>query len=163
MKRLMSGIAAGVLLGLLVAAPAAAGDYPPEVFGEFSVSDSTVVCGDESITVSGEGWLPGEPVEIQFDGSTIETVTPNNQGDFEATVSIPSASEGDHKLTAVQAGGEQRGEIAASATVTCVLGTQAGLATTGANISVWLAIVAGLFVAGGAALFAGRRRKVEAS
>ena len=140
------------------AGPAAAQDYPPEVFGEVSVSDSTVVCGAESVTVTGEGWVPGEEVRILFDGSQVGSATPGSDGAFEVTVDIPGAELGDHELQAIQ-DTEAEGRIEGSASVTCV--EAATLAATGANISVWLAIVAGLLVAGGAALFAGRRRKVE--
>lgn len=142
-----------------VTGTAAAQDYPPEVFGEVAVSDSTVVCGAQSVAVSGSGWAPGAEVKIFFDSSQIGSATPDAQGDFETTVNIPNADLGEHALRAEQEAQGNDPAIEGEASITCV--QSAGLAATGANISVWLAIVAGLFVAGGAALFAGRRRRVE--
>lgn len=146
------------VVALALAGPLAAQDYPPQVFGELAVSDSTVICGAQSITLNGTGWLPGEAVEIVFNPTLATTVADSN-GNFSVNVAIPQASLGDHTLTAIQLAG-QAGEVSGSASITCV--SSAGLAGTGANIATWVAIAVGLLLAGGAALLTGRRRKATA-
>ena len=149
------------ILALGLTGPLAAQDYPPEVLGEVTVSDSTVVCGAQSIAVSGEAWEPGTEVQIQFDGSTIATVTPDGTGSFSTNLAIPDAELGDHTLRAIQQS-ETAGEVSGQASITCVAAGEAGLASTGASIAMWVFLAVGLLLAGGAALLTGRRRRANA-
>ena len=158
MKRYV-GIGLITILALAFAGPAAAQDYPPEVLGEVAVSDSTVVCGAQSIEVTGDAWEPGTEVEIQFDGDPIATVTPDGTGSFATTVDVPDASLGNHVLRAVQQS-ETAGTVEGQATITCVEAT--ALAGTGASIATWVFLAAGLLIAGGAMIVVGRRRRVSA-
>lgn len=156
------------LFALALASPVAAQQYPPEVRGEVAVSDSTLVCPGDSVTVTGTAWAPGEEVRILFDGTQIATVVPNAQGGFSVTVTTPEASLGLHTLTAIQEAPAE-GQITAEASITCVAaaaeaapGVGDGLADTGATIATWVAIAFGLLLAGGAILLAGRKRRASA-
>jgi hypothetical protein len=144
-----------VIMGalLLVAGPASAQTPPPDFYvgeADISLSDLSGACPGGTTTVFGENFIPGVPVSIQFDGQEIASVTPNDEGEFSVTITLPEAAPGTHTITAVQPGSEP-----ASATFTCV---GPGLAVTGGNVQMWMLLVAGLVVVGAVALVAGRRR-----
>ena len=155
------------VFGLALTSPLAAQPYPPEVLGEVAVSDSTIVCGAESITVTGTAWAPGETVSILFDGAQLTTAVPNAQGSFSVTVAIPDATLGVHTLRATQESAAA-GQVSGEASITCVAAAGAavgdgGLADTGAAIATWMVIAFGLLLAGGGILYAGRRRKASSA
>jgi hypothetical protein len=134
---------------LLLSGPASAQDYPDAAV--ITVSDTSLACPSEDLTISGSGFLPGETVDIFFDGEQVATVEADSDGTFTVTITAPDAAPGEHSVTAV---GESGGDD--SATVTCVTG--AAVAFTGANISMGLILLAALVAIGAVALFAGRRR-----
>ncbi|HYN95253.1 MAG TPA: hypothetical protein VES42_15505 [Pilimelia sp.] len=79
---------------LIVASPAAAQPYPAEPPAG-SVSAGTVAPGGD-VTFSGEGFIPGESIDIivsYADGSTefLGTVTANSAGRFSVTVTLSKA------------------------------------------------------------------------
>jgi hypothetical protein len=133
----------------LLAGPATA-QYPD--VSDVSVSDTSLACPGEDLTVSGEGFLPGETVNVFFDDQQVASVTAGDDGSFTVTITAPDAAPGQHTVTAV---GEESGSDS-SATVTCVTG--AAVAFTGANISMGLILLAALVAVGAVALYAGRRR-----
>ncbi|MGH2652903.1 MAG: hypothetical protein ACRDHV_00945 [Actinomycetota bacterium] len=154
MKRIsVALVALGALL--LVAGPAPAQEPTPDYpigAAQISLSDLSAACPGGTTTISGENFLPGVPVSIQFDGEEIASVTPGDDGTLSVTITLPEAAGGTHTITAVQPGSDP-----ASATITCVVAAP-GLAVTGGNVQVWMLLVAGLVVVGGVALVAGRRR-----
>lgn len=139
---------------LLLAGPASAQEYPDAAV--ITVSDTSLACPSEDLTISGSGFLPGETVDIFFDGEPVATVEAAPDGTFTVTIAAPDAAAGEHTVTAV---GESGGDD--SATVTCVTG--AAVAFTGANISMGLILLAALVGIGGVALYAGRRRAGSAT
>lgn len=80
------------------------GEEPP-VDEEASISlDSSEVEPGDDITVSGEGFEPGEEVELTLSGVVLGTVTADDDGDVEAELTIPEDTEfGDYTVTAVGA------------------------------------------------------------
>ncbi|MDQ4005711.1 MAG: hypothetical protein M3135_05350 [Actinomycetota bacterium] len=166
MKRQAGIVLAAAALVILMSGPALGGPSPypaspspspsPGVQGTVTVSDRTIDCGSDSLTVSGRGWNPGQQVTISFAGEQIGTATPNAQGDFSAQVVPPDAPSGEHTLRAEQ------GPNQATASVTCTdgavgaAGAGGGIAFTGANILTAVLILAGLLIAGVLTLRAGR-------
>jgi hypothetical protein len=133
----------------LLSGPASAQEYPDAAV--ITVSDTSLACPSEDLTISGSGFLPGETVDIFFDGEQVATVEADSDGTFTVTITAPDAAAGEHSVTAV---GESGGDD--SVTVTCVTG--AAVAFTGANISLGLILLAALVAIGAVALYAGRRR-----
>jgi hypothetical protein len=149
MKRMVAISALSLGTSLVLGAPAAAQQYPTPAVAGITVSDATLSC-PQPFTVAGKGFVPGETVNITFDGQSIGSATVNDQGEFSAEVTSPDAAAGSHTVTASDS-------VSASATVTCVAGA-AGVAFTGTNITVGLLVLVGLLMAGAAALLIGRRR-----
>jgi hypothetical protein len=129
--------------------------YPPDEPGTIELGDASLVCGEESTTISGSGFVPGIPVDILFDGQKIGEAVPDAQGEFTTTITPPEAAAGQHTVSAVQdiGGGET---IEASATLVCVAVGE--IAFTGADITWGVVLLIGLLGVGGLALAIGRRR-----
>lgn len=134
---------------VLLSGPASGQTYPDVAV--ITVSDTSLACPSEDLTISGSGFLPGETVEIFFDGSQEATVEAASDGTFTVTITAPDAAAGEHTISAVGESGSDD-----SATVTCITG--AAVAFTGANISMGLILLAALVAIGAGALYAGRRR-----
>jgi hypothetical protein len=150
-RRIGGALAAPVLI-LVVASPATA-QYPQTA--DITVSDATLACPGDEFIVAGEGFTPGSTVDIFVDGEPVATVEAEDQGDFSATAGAPDAPAGDHAITAESSAGDR-----ATATVTCLA---AGVAFTGADISMGLILLVALVTVGAVALFAGRWRARAAS
>ena len=158
MKRFGIALVMATALGLWAAAPAAAQYNPPTA----GVDDSNPSPGGTT-TVSGANWCPGSTVDIFFDGNKIATAQVDSNGHFSKEITIPSnASPGQHTITVT--GLDFQCEEVRSVNITITIGGAggAGLAFTGANISVGAVILAALVIVGLAALTAGRRRKATA-
>lgn len=147
MRMTLAVVAAGAVL--LLAGPATGQTYPDAAV--ITVSDTSLACPSEDFTISGSGFIPGETVEIFFDGAEVATVEADPDGTFTVTIAAPDAAAGEHTVTAEGDGGSDD-----EATVTCVTG--AAVAFTGANISRGLLLLAALVAVGAGALYAGRRR-----
>jgi uncharacterized Zn-binding protein involved in type VI secretion len=157
MKRLVI-LGCGVLV-LLLATPPASAQYPPPSAAAIDLSDTTLECpSGQTLTITGEGFLPHEPlVRIFFDGTLVADVFPNSSGAFSVTIDPPAAAEGEHLISAQQfVAPEEDDLITVFATLVCVGG--AGVAFTGADISTGLILLAALLGVGAAALMGGRRR-----
>ena len=185
MRRTIGILSAAIAVALVLPGVALA-QYPPPEPASLQLSDQTINCGQEPVTISGSGWDPGQPVQITFDGVQIATATPNGDGDFSVTITPPEATAGPHTLQGTQ------GENQATAAVTCfepapgpvgppgpagppgppgppgpagepgadaVPAAGGEIAFTGANITVGLLILIGLIAAGAITLFLGRRRR----
>jgi hypothetical protein len=150
--RRIAAIVAAPTIVLLVAGPAAA-QYPQAA--DITISDATLSCPGDEFTVAGEGFTPGSTVDIFVDGEPVATVDADGQGDFSVTIDAPDAAAGEHTVTAESSAGDR-----ATATVTCVA---AGVAFTGADISVGLLLLMALVAVGAVTLYAGRRRARAAS
>lgn len=88
-------IVAGVVgVGVYFAARAPA---PPGV-GEFSLSTTSGHVGD-SVTLTGTEFEAGATISIEYDGTGIKTVTADEEGEFEVSITIPERVLGDHILT----------------------------------------------------------------
>jgi hypothetical protein len=87
--------------------------------------------------------------------TTLGSTTADEDGNFRATLTIPSSLDpGVYTLTATSGG-----EVLSTATIRVLASTTGGLAFTGSNVGPGLAIGAGLIVAGGLLLLAVRRRR----
>ena len=142
---------------VLVAGPASAQEYPPG--GATCGVSSTVVPPGGSLTVGCDNLLPGSPFTIEFlSPEVLATGTVDADGSFSETVSIPSdARPGDH-LIRVRGTDADGDPVSIEIPITVPGPGAEGVAFTGANITVGMLILAGLIVAGSAALVAGRRR-----
>jgi hypothetical protein len=145
-RRIAAALAAPALI-LLLAGPVRA-QYPQAA--DITVSDATLACPGDEFTIAGEGFTPGSTVDIFVDGEPVATVETDEQGDFSATIDAPDAAAGEHTITAESDAGDR-----ATATVTCLA---AGVAFTGADISMGLILLVALVAVGVVALLAGRRR-----
>jgi hypothetical protein len=153
---------ATVAIGL-VAGPAAA-QYPQ--VADIDLSDAAIDCpSGETLTITGEGFLPNEPaVRIFFDGEEIARVFPDDQGSFSVTIDPPAAATGTHTIQARQfVAAEEPDEIVATATLTCVAGAAVAFTGPTVNISLGVLILVGLVLVGAGALVAGRRRARRAA
>jgi hypothetical protein len=161
-RKVLFVVALASVATAFVAGPAGAQQTYPEV-GGITLSDASIDCAsDDELTITGQDFIPNEPaVRIFFDGDQVASVFPNSQGAFSVTLNPPGAAAGQHTIEARQfVSAEEDDEIVATATVTCV---GAAVAFTGANISMWVILLAALVLIGGAALLADRRRARQAS
>ena len=161
MKKTLVAVAAAAIVMAPMAGPVS-GQYGGPV-ADITLSDASISCATgETLTITGEGFLPNEPfVRIFFDGDQIAQVFPDDQGNISVTVDPPGAAAGQHTISAEQfVAPEEDDLITASATVTCV---GAAVAVTGANISVGLILLITLLIVGAGAIFVGRRRARSAA
>lgn len=145
-----------VAIALLLVAPAAsAKPYPPGP--TISISDSTVVSGSQT-TVCGDGWLPGSDVSISLAGTNLGTAHVGSDGTFCQSVTL-DVTPGNY--TILVSGTDADGQRATETVTVEVLGASVsgGFASTGANISMWVVLLAAFLVLGLAALTASRRLK----
>ncbi|MEX1046745.1 MAG: hypothetical protein WD757_03970 [Actinomycetota bacterium] len=162
MKRFGIALVLATALGMWAAAPAMAqyGEDPTAGVGDSNPSPG------ETTTVFGANWCPGSTVDILFDGHKIGTGQVDSEGNFSEPVTIPAnASPGHHTITVV--GLDFACENVRSVNIGIFVSGGAGaggagLAFTGANISVGAVILAALVIVGLAAITAGRRRKATA-
>jgi hypothetical protein len=143
---------AALVIVLSLATPAIA-QYPQ--VADITVSDASLACPGDEFTVAGQGFTPGSTVDIFVDGEPVATVEADDRGDFSAMIHAPDAAAGEHTITAESSAGDR-----ATATVTCLA---AGVAFTGADISMGLVLLVALVAVGAVALLAGRRRARAAS
>lgn len=150
----------------LTAAPAGAQDYPPEA-ATCQVTVVTPVPG-QTITVDCEGWMPNGEVEVILlsEPRLLDVVQTDADGELVDPVTIPSdVPPGDHtlRLSGLNAQGEpQTFDIAL--TVQAPEGADRagpGLAVTGADSWPGVLLGVGLLGAGGAAVYAARRRQAK--
>ncbi len=158
MKR--SKIAAALLLGAMIAlfaGSAANAQDDPYVTTTTSGSDTpvTVVRG-ETVDVKGSGCAAGASVAVTFDdGTSLGTFTADDNGDFVATVTIPStATLGEHTITATC------GDVQQFLTVNVLAEsvTQGTLARTGTSSTGPLVGIGAAAIVLGAAFVYGARR-----
>ncbi|MFN2590311.1 MAG: LPXTG cell wall anchor domain-containing protein [Actinomycetota bacterium] len=152
-------------MGLFMASPAAAQDYP--VPNPICVLSDTTVAPGDTITVSGFNWLPNSNVLIQFfsDPVVLGTAQTDDDGEFSTAVQIPSdATAGQHTIRVT--GRDQNGELATADCPLQVVAAPApgpgGVAFTGTNVSLGLLILGALVIAGLGLVVASRRKKVHA-
>jgi hypothetical protein len=150
-RTIVAVLAASVILPLLAARAIA--QYPQ--VADITVSDASLACPGDDFTVAGEGFTPASTVDIFVDGEPVATVEADGQGDFSAMIHAPDAAAGEHTITAESSAGDR-----ATATVTCLA---AGVAFTGADISMSLILLVALVAVGAVALWVGRRRARAAS
>ena len=87
--------------------------------------------------------------------TTLGSTTADSEGNFRATLTIPSSlAPGVYTLIATSGG-----EVLSTATIRVLAATTGGLAFTGSNVGPGLAVGVGLIVAGGLLLLAVRRRR----
>lgn len=136
---------------------AVAQTYPPNA-PTCEVSQGTVAPG-ESVTVSGENWLPNSTVTISLEGvSTLGTATTNDEGSFSTVVTIPASAP--IGATEITCRGQDRNGDPFEARTTIKI-TAAGIvpAFTGAAVEVWTILAISLFVVGLGLIFISRRRR----
>lgn len=125
---------------------------------EAEIPTLTVVRG-ETVDVGGEGCAPGAEVTVTYDdGTTLGTFTADENGDFLATVTIPTSSTlGVHLMTATCGDVEQfiNVNVLAESINNVDSGTLArtGTSTTGPLVGIGAAAL----VLGGAFLYGARR------
>jgi hypothetical protein len=176
MHRTATTLVAFLALLLLVAAPAAAQDpYPPvDDDPEATVSQTVVVAG-QPVTVSGNKWLPGSQVTIEFLSTPVllATAQVDATGRFSTQVTIPrDATPGPHtiRVTGLDFDRNQRTvnlpiivQAAAAAPPVSTpaappaVTPRAALARTGGHLTTGGAFAVLFLVVGGGALFASRR------
>lgn len=168
MNRQRTGLVLAVVTLLaLTAAPASAQDYPPEA-ATCQVTVVTPVPG-QTITVSCNGWMPNGEVEVILlsEPQLLDVVQTDADGQLTEPITIPDVPPGDHtlRLSGVNDQGEpQTFDIAL--TVEAPRGADdgdggPGLATTGADSWPGVLLGVGLLGAGGAAVYAARRRQAK--
>lgn len=173
MKRVLACAALAIVL---LAAPAAAQQYPPAV-NSLTISDTTPTPG-QTITIEGRTFASGSSVTVtmESDPVTLGSATADDAGVFTLQATIPvDTSLGQHTITA--AGQAPDGSpLVLSATITVVQADGAGgaadtdadasgaLPRTGDDTSLPLAKLGlGLLVVGGlVTAIAAKRRKVAA-
>lgn len=174
-SRVVGCLLAGALLLLsmvvLGSAPATAGPYPPTVCATLSVSTTTPSAG-ESITVSGTGFTAGERVTLELHSSprVVGSATVRGDGTFTTHITIPKDMYGRHLL--LEAGGHPAcpvDPITLVINASAALGEQigpngggSGLASTGVQIALLIAIAALALATGVALNRAGRRKRSQA-
>ncbi|HET7236409.1 MAG TPA: FecR domain-containing protein [Actinomycetota bacterium] len=133
---------------------AAPGDYPPAA----STCGATVAAGTNEITVTGQGWTPGQTVTITLDGEKIGEAVADENGSFTVVITLSGVSDGEHTIGCTDVGGNQ-----VSNDFDVVGGVVSEPAFTGStlNVPLWLAMVLVLMVAGVALVLIGRRRRHE--
>jgi hypothetical protein len=153
--------------GVLWASPAFAyGPNAPTV-----TSSTTTVCAGCPITLSGNGFQPGETITIQLFSTpvTIGSTTADPSGAFTTTVTIPAnTTPGNHTIvaTGLTSGTTASFAIVVTGASTAGVSTTAGtpssgsLAFTGADIAAMAGVGAIALALGGMLVFAGRRRRV---
>lgn len=131
--------------------------YPPNA-PTCSVSQGTVAPG-ESVTVSGENWLPNSTVSISLEGvGTLGTTTTNDEGSFSTVVTIPaSAPIGSTEITC--SGRDQNRDPFSLGTTVTVVAVGGLPARTGAQLEVWMMILPIAFFGVGAGLILISRRR----
>jgi LPXTG-motif cell wall-anchored protein len=171
MKRAMA--LALVLVGLM-AAPAAAQQYPPDT----NIITVSVTCPTpgEALTVSAQTFAPGAEVTVSLESTVLGTTTANGDGVATLEVTIPAdATPGAHTITAVglsPAGAEVGATLDLNAAITvcgpegAAPGEAAGpLPRTGDDTSIPLAKIGLALAALGGILtaLAAKRRKNAAA
>jgi hypothetical protein len=162
MRKALTALALAAALAVLVGpAVAQAQPYPP-VGEELTVSDSRVVRG-QSITISGGGADPFAAVKLYLNSTPVllGSTTADADGDFSATVTIPSSvAAGVHTLTAVS-----NGEVLASLQLVVAggAGSSSGgdLPFTGSTTLPGIGIGVGLIALGSSLLLLSRRRRAQ--
>jgi hypothetical protein len=184
MRKLVSALAVAAGLTLL-ASPATAQPYPPSSDEGLTVSESTVIPGQE-ITVSGDGAEPGATVTITLTRvssslgaghrvvaagpalaglvaasrplaqSTVTLGRTTAEDDGSFSITVTIPSSTDPGVYTLSA--ISGGEVLSVATLR-VVAAAGGLPFTGTDVGPGLAIGAGLIVAGGLLLLAVRRRR----
>ncbi len=123
-------------------------DYPATT-GTLNTSLTSVAPGD-SVTVSGDGFLPGTPVQITIESTPtlLARVNADARGAIRATVTIPSGLEpGTHTLTATGAN-PSGGTLVLSRTITVTGGGGSGLPLTGTNTALLVGLALAVLVVG---------------
>jgi LPXTG cell wall anchor motif len=183
MRKLVSALTVAAGLTLL-ASPATAQPYPPSSDEGLTVSESTVVPGQQ-ITVSGDGAEPGATVTITLTrsssslgaGHRVVAAGPALAGLVAASRPLAQSSvvlgrttaadDGSFSVTVTIPSGTDAGVYTLSAisggevlsVATIRVAAAGGLPFTGTDVGPGLAIGAGLIVAGGLLLLAVRRRR----
>lgn len=169
MARMTAGLATALLGVLLLALPAAA-QYPPVEETTVTVA-TTVVTAGGTLTISGDGWLPGSTVSLTLlsDPVDLGTAAVDDDGEFSTAVTIPADTPpGDHTIRVAGTGADGaprtvdltitvQGSGAGGAGAAEGAAAGGGLASTGGFFSSTSALGALLLVVGGGALFASRR------
>jgi energy-converting hydrogenase Eha subunit A len=168
----LSTLIALLALALMIAVPAVAQDYPIDDDEEPSATASqTVIAAGGTVTVEGDGWLPGSEVTISIFGNGVSevlgTAQVNAAGEFVTQVTIPSnLAPGAYsiRITGLDTDAQPRtvdipitvtgaaaGAPAAPVTPGTALARTGGYLTTAGSMAVLLLVI------GGGALFASRR------
>jgi LPXTG-motif cell wall-anchored protein len=123
-----------------------------------SVAQGTVAPG-ESVTVSGENWLPNSAVTISLKGDgTLGSATTDGEGSFSTVVTIPSSAP--TGLTEIICSGRrQNGDPFVLGTTITIGSAGGGIASTGAQIQVWMFLSIALLGVGLGLLLIARRRR----
>jgi LPXTG-motif cell wall-anchored protein len=170
-------LACAALAVVLLAAPAAAQQYPPAV-NSLTISDTTPTPG-QTITIEGRTFAPGSTVTVTMESVTLGTAVANDSGVFTLQATIPiDTSLGRHTITATGQAPDGAA-LVLSATITVVApdgeggaggagdaGSSGALPRTGDDTSLPLAKLGlGLLVVGGlvTAIAAKRRKAALAS
>jgi len=162
--------------GFLAASSTCSGGsgYPVKAGATLAVSTTTPYSG-QTIDVSGSNFQPGENVTLKLNGKAVATVKADNSGSFSTSLKITSAP-GKFQLTATGAVCGVAGlllSIRAGSGVLPVTSTKSpaagaggaatgqgggGLAFTGVDTALLLAVAVALIAGGGYLAHAGRRR-----
>jgi 5'-nucleotidase len=158
MKRAAALGVLGVIGVIMAVAGPAYAAYPPG--GPTAVASTTTVSPGQTITVSGNKWLPDSTVRLYLGGAFVKTAAVD-PGHFSTQVTIPSsATSGSLPLTV--RGSDSAG---AAAEVTIMLTVDpadpgnGSLAFTGANVTGWMILIPVLLIVGSALLLVGRKRR----
>lgn len=163
-RRMLIALCASGVLALFALGGTASG-YP--ISGGLNVSDTSVKPGG-TVQVSGDGFTPGTPIDIEiFSAPTLlKTVDADGAGSFSTSVTIPtSISPGSHTLSAT--GGAPSGDTLTLSAEITVEGEGGGgsssssgpLAFTGASIGAMAGVALAGIAVGTLFVIATRRRR----
>ena len=142
-------------LAVFVAAPA----FGAYTSGAGALGIPTTVSAGEAVSLSFSGCAGATAVTVNFDSSSLGSITSDSSGNVNGSITIPSgASAGSHTVTASCAD-PAGGTLTVSQDVTVAGASTSGLPFTGATVLPLVFTALGLCVIGGIAAFATRRRR----
>lgn len=151
-------LARGVLTASIVAALAAFSGATAGAQAGYQLDNVLVNC-TASVTIHSNGWAPGQPVSAEIN-PPLGSLVADAGGVVDGTLNLPAnTSTGAHVVTLT--GFEFDGVTPRVQTFDVTIGENCagGLAVTGSNIGLILAIAAAILIVGTAAILGARKRK----
>jgi LPXTG-motif cell wall-anchored protein len=128
--------------------------------------DVKFAAAGDDVVITGSNWAPNTTVDIYLNGTFVTTADVGPNGTFRVTIKIPDGTPPGPVEVTVEGLDDPCQEtriLGQTITVTSGGARSAGdLPFTGADISVWMVVLAGLLVVGGSLALISRRREHRA-